>query len=50
MPAYEFRCRQCGYTYVVDRPMEESSAPSAFVGEAVITVTLMALDLVSVGA
>ncbi|HZM82064.1 MAG TPA: FmdB family zinc ribbon protein [Candidatus Limnocylindrales bacterium] len=29
MPRYEFRCRGCGDTFVVDRPMSESSAPAA---------------------
>jgi len=29
MPRYEFRCRACGDTFVVDRPMSESSAPAA---------------------
>lgn len=28
MPAYEFRCRQCGETYVVNRPMAQSAEPS----------------------
>ncbi|MED5527659.1 MAG: zinc ribbon domain-containing protein [Actinomycetota bacterium] len=25
MPAYEFRCRQCGDTFVLPRPMSQSS-------------------------
>ncbi|MCH9679548.1 MAG: zinc ribbon domain-containing protein [Actinomycetia bacterium] len=25
MPAYEFRCRQCGDTFVLQRPMSQSS-------------------------
>jgi putative FmdB family regulatory protein len=29
MPRYEFRCRACGDTFEVNRPMRESSAPSA---------------------
>lgn len=29
MPRYEFRCRSCGATFEVRRPMSESSAPAA---------------------
>ncbi|WP_250027967.1 FmdB family zinc ribbon protein [Paractinoplanes maris] len=29
MPRYEFRCRACGDTFEVNRPMSEASAPSA---------------------
>ena len=29
MPRYEFRCRACGDTFEVTRPMSESSAPCA---------------------
>ncbi|HLK01533.1 MAG TPA: zinc ribbon domain-containing protein [Streptosporangiaceae bacterium] len=29
MPRYEYRCRACGLTYEVTRPMSESSAPCA---------------------
>jgi putative FmdB family regulatory protein len=29
MPRYEYRCRACGDTFEVTRPMSESSAPSA---------------------
>ncbi|MEW2415256.1 zinc ribbon domain-containing protein [Streptomyces sp. NPDC046866] len=28
MPRYEFRCRTCDDTFVVSRPMAESSAPA----------------------
>ncbi|WP_405781114.1 zinc ribbon domain-containing protein [Streptomyces sp. NBC_00859] len=28
MPRYEFRCRSCGDTFEVSRPMAESSAPA----------------------
>jgi putative FmdB family regulatory protein len=28
MPRYEFRCRACGDTFEVNRPMTESSQPS----------------------
>ncbi|MGH3863732.1 FmdB family zinc ribbon protein [Actinokineospora sp.] len=29
MPTYEFRCRECGSTFDVRRPMAESSDPAA---------------------
>ncbi|MCX6415169.1 MAG: zinc ribbon domain-containing protein [Actinobacteria bacterium] len=29
MPTYEFRCRTCGQTYVVNRPMDASNEPAA---------------------
>ncbi len=29
MPRYEYRCRACGSTFEVTRPMRESSAPCA---------------------
>jgi putative FmdB family regulatory protein len=29
MPRYEYRCRACGSTFEVTRPMSESSAPTA---------------------
>ncbi|WP_329623704.1 zinc ribbon domain-containing protein [Streptomyces sp. NBC_01255] len=29
MPRYEFRCRTCGDTFELSRPMAESSAPAA---------------------
>ncbi|MDY7085570.1 MAG: zinc ribbon domain-containing protein [Actinomycetota bacterium] len=28
MPRYEFRCRACGATFEVNRPMSEASAPT----------------------
>lgn len=28
MPRYDFRCRQCGETFEVTRPMSESGAPA----------------------
>ncbi|OLB65986.1 MAG: FmdB family transcriptional regulator [Actinobacteria bacterium 13_2_20CM_2_72_6] len=28
MPRYEFRCRACGDTFEVNRPMSESGAPA----------------------
>ncbi|MEV8564496.1 zinc ribbon domain-containing protein [Streptomyces sp. NPDC051322] len=29
MPRYEYRCRTCGATFELSRPMAESSAPAA---------------------
>jgi putative FmdB family regulatory protein len=29
MPRYEYRCRACGDTFEVNRPMREASAPAA---------------------
>jgi putative FmdB family regulatory protein len=29
MPHYEYRCRACGDTFELTRPMSESSAPAA---------------------
>jgi len=29
MPRYEFRCRACGDTFEVSRPMREASEPTA---------------------
>jgi putative FmdB family regulatory protein len=29
MPRYEFRCRACGDTFEVNRPMSASSAPAS---------------------
>ncbi|MFE9952396.1 zinc ribbon domain-containing protein [Streptomyces sp. NPDC005531] len=29
MPRYEYRCRSCGYTFELSRPMAESSAPAS---------------------
>ncbi|MEE1939774.1 zinc ribbon domain-containing protein [Streptomyces sp. TRM 70361] len=29
MPRYEFRCRSCGTTFEVNRPMAESGAPAS---------------------
>ncbi|WP_316782585.1 FmdB family zinc ribbon protein [Streptomyces sasae] len=29
MPRYEYRCRPCGNTFELSRPMAESSAPAA---------------------
>jgi putative FmdB family regulatory protein len=29
MPRYEYRCRSCGTTFELNRPMAESAAPAA---------------------
>jgi putative FmdB family regulatory protein len=29
MPRYEYRCRACGDTFEVNRPMSESAAPAS---------------------
>ncbi|GAA3879659.1 hypothetical protein GCM10022243_50400 [Saccharothrix violaceirubra] len=29
MPTYEFRCKTCGSTFDVNRPLAESSAPAS---------------------
>ncbi|MFJ9746287.1 FmdB family zinc ribbon protein [Streptomyces chartreusis] len=29
MPRYEYRCRSCGHTFELSRPMAESSAPAS---------------------
>jgi putative FmdB family regulatory protein len=29
MPRYDYRCRACGDTFEINRPMAESSAPAA---------------------
>ncbi len=29
MPRYEYRCRACGATFELNRPMAESSAPAS---------------------
>ncbi|MGW6740416.1 FmdB family zinc ribbon protein [Streptomyces sp. NPDC055025] len=29
MPRYEYRCRSCGDTFELSRPMSESAAPAA---------------------
>ncbi|WP_071655502.1 FmdB family zinc ribbon protein [Mangrovactinospora gilvigrisea] len=28
MPRYEYRCRECGSTYELNRPMDQSGAPA----------------------
>jgi len=47
MPRYEFRCRACGSTFEVNRPMAEASAPALCPGGHTDTVKL--LSTVAVG-
>jgi putative FmdB family regulatory protein len=47
VPRYDFRCRACGDTFEVRRPMAESDAPAACPQGHADTVKL--LPLVSVG-
>ena len=47
MPRYEYRCRACGDTFEVSRPMHESAAPTRCPGGHDDTVKL--LSAVAVG-
>ncbi|HEV2782057.1 MAG TPA: zinc ribbon domain-containing protein [Actinophytocola sp.] len=47
MPTYEFRCRACGDTFDVKRPMAEASAPATCPSGHDDTVKL--LSMVSLG-
>ncbi|WP_127359825.1 FmdB family zinc ribbon protein [Actinacidiphila soli] len=47
MPRYEYRCRSCGSTFELNRPMAESSAPATCPGGHEDTVKL--LSTVAVG-
>jgi putative FmdB family regulatory protein len=47
MPRYEYRCRACGDTFEVSRPMQESAAPTRCPGGHDDTVKL--LSTVAVG-
>ncbi|MFE7166032.1 zinc ribbon domain-containing protein [Streptomyces sp. NPDC057616] len=47
MPRYEYRCRTCGDTFEMSRPMAESSAPAACPAGHADTVKL--LSTVAVG-
>jgi putative FmdB family regulatory protein len=47
MPRYEYRCRSCGSTFELDRPMAAASEPAACPGGHDDTVKL--LSTVSVG-
>ncbi|MFV0458964.1 MAG: FmdB family zinc ribbon protein [Actinomycetales bacterium] len=47
MPRYDFRCRQCGATFEVTRPMAASAEPAACPGGHTDTVKL--LSAVAIG-
>ncbi|MFZ4669808.1 MAG: FmdB family zinc ribbon protein [Microthrixaceae bacterium] len=47
MPRYDFRCRSCGSTFEVERPMAESSDPASCPDGHTDTVKL--LSTVAVG-
>ncbi|WP_079173287.1 FmdB family zinc ribbon protein [Streptomyces monashensis] len=47
MPRYEYRCRTCGDTFELSRPMAESAAPASCPGGHDDTVKL--LSTVAVG-
>ena len=47
MALYEFRCRECGSTFEVDRPMQRSAEPADCPGGHTDTVKL--LSTVSLG-
>jgi putative FmdB family regulatory protein len=47
VPLYDFRCRTCGETFEVRRPMAEADAPATCPGGHADTVKL--LPLVAVG-
>ena len=50
MPTYEFRCRECGSTFDVQRPMAESSAPASCPAGHADTVKLLKMAGLSGGA
>ncbi|HWH00563.1 MAG TPA: zinc ribbon domain-containing protein [Pilimelia sp.] len=47
MPRYEFRCRACGTTFEVNRPMRESAAPARCPHDHDDTVRLLSTVAVS---
>lgn len=49
MPRYEYRCRTCGDTFELSRPMAESSAPAACPTGHDDTVKLLSTVAVAVG-
>jgi putative FmdB family regulatory protein len=50
MPIYEFRCRQCGDTFEVNRPMSSASDPSDCPAGHSDTVKLLTTVGVNTGA
>ncbi|MFG2312872.1 zinc ribbon domain-containing protein [Streptomyces sp. NPDC048566] len=49
MPRYEYRCRTCGDTFEVSRPMAESAAPAACPAGHGDTVKLLSTVSVATG-
>ncbi len=49
MPRYEFRCRACGDTFEVERPMSSASEPASCPSGHDDTVKLLTTARVSVG-
>lgn len=50
MPRYDIRCRTCGDTFEVTRPMAEADAPAPCPGGHDDTVRLLSMVSVSTGA
>ncbi|WP_393099118.1 zinc ribbon domain-containing protein [Streptomyces sp. LN325] len=50
MPRYEYRCRTCGDTFELSRPMAESAAPAACPAGHDDTVKLLSTVAVATGA
>ena len=50
VPRYDFRCRSCGETFEVSRPMADSSSPAPCPGGHDDTVRLLSTVSVSSGA
>ncbi|WNI32111.1 zinc ribbon domain-containing protein [Streptomyces sp. ITFR-6] len=49
MPRYEYRCRSCGHTFELRRPMAQSSAPAPCPAGHEDTVKLLSTVAVAVG-
>ncbi|MHA5051247.1 FmdB family zinc ribbon protein [Streptomyces sp. SD15] len=49
MPRYEYRCRTCGNTFELSRPMADSAAPAACPDGHDDTVKLLSTVAVAVG-
>ncbi|MER7678905.1 zinc ribbon domain-containing protein [Streptomyces sp. NPDC096934] len=49
MPRYEYRCRTCGDTFELSRPMAESAAPAACPAGHDDTVKLLSTVAVATG-
>ncbi|MEU1499044.1 zinc ribbon domain-containing protein [Streptomyces sp. NPDC005732] len=50
MPRYEYRCRTCGDTFELSRPMAESAAPAACPAGHDDTVKLLSTVAVATGS